>query len=63
MKIKANIKVMNDVTFSQPVTFETETNTGAIEMRVLDKIIALNRGELAEFLERTEPVIQIDKSA
>lgn len=58
MKIKANIKVMNDVTFSQPVTLETETNTGAIEMRVLDKIIELNRDELNEFLARTEPVIK-----
>lgn len=53
MKIKANIKVMNDVAFTQPVTLEAETNTGAIEMRVLDRIIELSRRELEEFLART----------
>lgn len=50
---------MNDVTFSQLVTLEAETNTGAIEMRVLDKIIELNRDELNEFLVRTEPAIKL----
>ena len=60
MKIKANIKVMNNVTFSQDVIFETETNSGSIEMRVLDKVIELSRSELSEFLIRTEPIIQGD---
>ena len=56
MKIKASIKVMNNVTFSEDVTLETETANGSIEMRVLNKVIELSRADLCEFLARTEPL-------
>ena len=49
---------MNNVTFSEPVTLEADTNTGAVEMRVLDKVIELSRTELTEFLDRTAPIFQ-----
>ena len=55
MKLKASIKVMNNVTYSGDVVLESETNNGSIEMRVADKIIELSRGDLVEFLHRTEP--------
>jgi hypothetical protein len=56
MKIKADIKVMNDVTFTQPVTFTADTTSGALELRTLDKVIELSRKELVEFLDRTTPI-------
>jgi hypothetical protein len=58
MKIKADIKVINDVTFSGSVTLEADTETGGIDMRVLNTIIELNRDQLSEFLKRTEPWVK-----
>jgi hypothetical protein len=55
MIIKADIKVMNNVTFSQRVTLETNTVTGSVILNILDRYIELSRNDLLEFLIRTEP--------
>ncbi len=53
---------MNNRAFTQPVTLEADTENGGIEMRVLDKVIELNRDNLEEFLARTSPRIAFTAS-
>ncbi len=56
MIFQAEIKVMNDVECTSKVIAKGCTDTGSVSFEISGGIVELNRGQLQEFLSRTEPL-------